>query len=255
MNTTTCLGPRIGRQPATPTTTRTPRRTRFRVGWVAVTSVLVQAATLQAATDFERLPDLPHQATASWFAVWGDYDRDGYVDLAVANGAGSGSAQTIDLYRNRGDRTFERQTALQAGEVVVERGSWGGLAWADMDNDGFLDLVAASTTWAGGVFHAPCVFRNQKDGSFRRVAAGDFSAAASGFWHSPPVDLNGDGDLDILATGDPSPPSHFLFWNRGDGSFRRDREAPIVVDPMAPNFDFWADVDGDGEIDVFVPNL
>lgn len=146
MNTTTCLGPSIGGQPATPTATPTPRRTHIPVGWVAVTLVLVHAATLQAATEFERLPDLPHQGTTSWFAVWGDYDRDGFVDLAVANGAGSSSAQTIDLSRNRGDRTFERQTAQQAGDVVTARGSWGGVAWADMDNDGFLDLVAASTT-------------------------------------------------------------------------------------------------------------
>ena len=71
-------------------------------------------------------------------AVWADFDNDGNLDLAVSN---SGSPT---LYRNNGDGTFAdiTATALQqidlAGDIAT-----GGLAAADYDGDGALDLFLA----------------------------------------------------------------------------------------------------------------
>lgn len=70
-------------------------------------------------------------------AAWGDYDNDGYLDLFVWNPNFTGNR----LFRNRGDGTFE---AAEAGSVTRDLGDSYAAAWADYDNDGFLDLFVAN---------------------------------------------------------------------------------------------------------------
>jgi len=69
--------------------------------------------------------------------VWGDYDNDGYLDLFVTS---DGSYGVNYLYHNNGDGTFAR---ILAGSVTADAGISYGCAWADYDNDGFLDLFVA----------------------------------------------------------------------------------------------------------------
>lgn len=70
-------------------------------------------------------------------AAWGDYDNDGYLDLFLS----SLDAEGNRLYRNHGDGTFE---AVETGSVTRDRGRSRTAAWADYDNDGFLDLFVAN---------------------------------------------------------------------------------------------------------------
>jgi len=72
----------------------------------------------------------------SQFGVWGDYDNDGWLDLFVGNDNG----EPQFLFHNNGDGTFTRVTQ---GDVVNLGGNVTGFAWADYDNDGFLDLFIA----------------------------------------------------------------------------------------------------------------
>jgi hypothetical protein len=71
---------------------------------------------------------------------WIDYDNDGYLDLFSANAGG----QNNTLYHNNGDGTF---TKITTGSVVNDGGNSAGCAWADYDNDGFLDLFVGN--WQG----------------------------------------------------------------------------------------------------------
>lgn len=98
----------------------------------------------------------------------GDYDGDGWPDLFLAN-----YNQGNRLYRNLGNWRFEDATS-KAG--VAGAGRWcGGAVFADVDNDGDLDLYVA-------VFNAPSLlFLNQGDGTFAeraRAARLDYSGAS-----------------------------------------------------------------------------
>jgi hypothetical protein len=79
-------------------------------------------------------------------AAWGDYDNDGRADLYV-DGFLSGVAEEPDhLYRNLGDRRFETVTPAS----MLERGASHGVAWADFDRDGDLDLALANNDPGAG---------------------------------------------------------------------------------------------------------
>ncbi|HMJ64410.1 MAG TPA: FG-GAP-like repeat-containing protein, partial [Candidatus Binatia bacterium] len=71
---------------------------------------------------------------------WVDYDNDGFLDLWVANSSG----QNESLYHNSGDGAF---TKVTTGSLVSDGGNSAGGAWADYDNDGFLDLFVPN--WQG----------------------------------------------------------------------------------------------------------
>ena len=75
--------------------------------------------------------------------MWGDYDNDGYLDLFVTNAGttGSGEGNANLLFHNNADGTFTNVAATEG--VAMEDGVslHKAAAWADYDNDGFLDLV------------------------------------------------------------------------------------------------------------------
>ena len=67
---------------------------------------------------------------------WGDFDNDGDLDLAVGNGD-FGSADQNDLYVNEGAGVFTESAQFGLGSTDA-------VAWADVDNDGDLDLAAGN---------------------------------------------------------------------------------------------------------------
>jgi hypothetical protein len=72
----------------------------------------------------------------------GDYDNDGYMDIAISGGEDffSGANMTTKIYRNNGDSTF-----TDTGAKLI--GTWfGSLDWGDYDGDGRLDLLVTGAT-------------------------------------------------------------------------------------------------------------
>jgi T5SS/PEP-CTERM-associated repeat protein len=124
-----------------------------------------------------------------WSSVaWGDYDNDGYLDLAICGNTGTGYITRI--YRNNGDGTF---TDIGAGLTGVY---WGSVAWGDYDNDGYIDLAICGST---GANYITKIYKNNGDDTFTDIGAGltGVGYGASVAWG----DYDNDGYLDLAICG------------------------------------------------------
>ena len=144
-------------------------------------------------------------ATDSQSAIvpdWGDYDNDGWPDLAV------GCFGRNLLYRNLGDGAFARQTN---GPVVLDPQNSEIVQWIDYDNDGFLDLYSAND---GGQNNT--LYHNKGDGTFTKITAGilvnDGGKSAGCAW----ADYDNDGFLDLFVANWQGSRPNFLYRNNGN---------------------------------------
>ncbi len=125
--------------------------------------------------------------------AWGDYNRDGALDLAVT-GEDSDLIETTTIYRNDGNGSF---TALNVDLLGV---AFGDVDWGDFDGDGALDLVvtgdSTGTFGAGG--GATTLYRNEGGDSFSPVGTNLTGVEGGAVDWS---DYNQDGALDLVVTG------------------------------------------------------
>ena len=189
--------------------------------------------TFSDRTEMAKVQNQGHWATSAGFF---DYDRDGLLDLFVCNyvlfdtgrnrhctGGGFRSychpsafeGDPSVLYHNNGDGTFS--DVSQTSGIAGSRGKSLGVAFADYDRDGWLDMFVANDTVADFLFH------NQGDGTFQEVAflagvAYNEDGHARAGMGVDFGDYNGDGRLDLIVTNFTSE-GNALFHNGGDGSF------------------------------------
>ncbi|HKB85986.1 MAG TPA: FG-GAP-like repeat-containing protein [Ignavibacteriaceae bacterium] len=192
---------------------------------------------------FEKITEGPlvNDGGSSYGCSWGDYDNDGNIDLFVCN-----YNENNFLYRNNGDGTF---TKITAGAIVSDGGSSTCPAWADYDNDGFLDLYVCNRTSANFLYH------NNGNGTFTRILTGTIvtenknsSACAWG-------DYDNDGYPDMYVANS-GPADNSLFHNNQDGTFTQITGDPCVSDLEHFNSVTWADYDNDGCLDILtVPGI
>jgi hypothetical protein len=138
--------------------------------------------------------------------AWGDYNNDGFFDLFVPNEMGLKSF----LYRNNGDGSF---TKIAQGEVVNTVTQSLAAAWADYDNDGYLDLLVVNGRMG---FNANHLYRNNGNETFSRVTSVT-PATDLGTWHGATWgDYDNDGFLDLFAANWGSP--NALYHNNGNSN-------------------------------------
>ena len=210
-----------------------------------------------------------------------DYNNDGLLDIFFTNGAEIPSLKKSNpgfynrLFRNNGDGSFTDVTE-KAG--LAGSGYSMGVAAADYDNDGFVDLYVAG-------FDRNQLFHNSGDGTFRdlteksgtagMISGRDKPWSVAAGW----IDYNNDGLLDLFVvnyldyslarahscrTGnivDYCSPNEYrgrpniLYRNNGDGTFtdvsQQSHISRYVGKGMGVAF---ADYDGDGFTDIFVSN-
>ncbi len=207
-------------------------------------------------------------------ASWGDYDNDGDMDLIVSNLPSSGGTKIppTTLFKNllieTGSANFRNATVesnLFRANVKEDReiggiGNTGaGVAWADYDNDGDLDLY-----WKCADYDIDnALFRNNGDGTFTDVTeeagAGIIDLVAEAGSQGSPnwTDVNQDGWIDLLVTNEGS--EKILFLNQENGTFKnitRSFRAPsgtVFLNPGNANGACIGDIDNDGDMDIFLP--
>ena len=182
-----------------------------------------------------------------WGSLFADYDNDGYSDLYITRGGWSGAAENT-LYHNNGDGTFTDVTHT-AG--VADPQSSFCAAWADYDNDGYLDLYIANGVIGDGA--ANVLYRNNGDGTFTNTAeaagVADTGNSLGTAWGD--YDKDGHIDLHVVNYGQ----SNVLYRNNGDGTFTDVTPTTGMNLPVTDAFvTFFLDVDNDADLDLFISN-
>ncbi|MDQ2774407.1 MAG: CRTAC1 family protein [Acidobacteriota bacterium] len=190
--------------------------------------------------------------------VFGDFNQDGKIDIFVAN-----DSDPNYLYLNRGNGVFE-EAGLPSGVAFGGDGrtqSNMGVAAADFDNDGLIDLM--TTTFSEDYFP---LFKQQSPGLFEDVSAQVGLANSTTPWVGWAcgfADLDNDGNKDLwMANGHVYPKADTLastsylqpiaiFANHG-GKFVKVPEAPGGERKGSYRGGCAGDFNNDGKIDLLV---
>lgn len=197
----------------------------------------------QDGTFFDVTGTLSSLAAPSTAACWGDYDRDGWLDLYVVRSS-KGYTEPPDYLNiaGQGHRLFRNLGATGGGfaDVTAAAGISGlavtgsvSASWGDIENDGDLDLIVVNLqeppTGPGGIGNY--LFVNQGDGTFVEEFLdrfpGEFYYCTAAQW----ADMNNDGFLDLAIAC--AQAGSAIYLNDGTGHFPAEDRV-------------WFDVSGNG---------
>ncbi len=190
--------------------------------------------------------DIVLQSDRSDGASFADVDNDGDLDCVEVTYGYQGVGNLNHFYRNNGGGSFTREPANPIGSIL----SYSEMPnWVDVNNDHFLDLYVTNSR----VNRNNLYFENQGDGNFIQRIDLDITSedlkSRSADW----VDYDDDGDCDLFITNEDNL-KNSLFRNDGSNNFTQITNLSIVTDNMNSAGSSWADIDNDGDFDLFVAN-
>jgi enediyne biosynthesis protein E4 len=205
----------------------------------------------------------------------GDFNNDGFDDLLVT------TLEGLLLFENRPDGAGGRRFVDITNASGLKNPNWGtSCGWADIDNDGFLDLYVCNYVAVDLQNYQTCensdvnqlyvcpptvfpvvehrLFRNNRNGTFADITAeAGLGKLRGGGLGVVLVDLDDDGLVDLYVANDMKP--SFVLRNRGGGQF--EEVGLLSGAALTPDGRFMAgmgvavgDLDGSGRPSVLVSN-
>ncbi len=189
-------------------------------------------------------------------SAWGDVDGNGFVDLyfsvaGVTGASDSGKVNRLALNLAPNVLAIYPYDTLEMPTQVGR-----GVAWADFDDDGDLDLYVANggppdTVQKMPVDHSNGLFLNNGDGTFTDITPPELALAdnsRSVTW----ADYDNDGDLDLFVTT-VNVGTNDLFENTPEGFVRAFH--PAIEANGRTRDASWGDYDNDGDLDLYLSSV
>ncbi|MFT7586114.1 MAG: hypothetical protein ACI9EW_002545, partial [Cellvibrionaceae bacterium] len=180
----------------------------------------------------------------------GDYNNDGHPDVLMT-GLSNGFSPTIQLSRNNANAGGNLFVDSNPDDAALPTFYESAAAWGDYDNDGDIDLLLSGLTGSGAVTK---IYRNDA-GTLTDSGTDDDalplvknSAAAWG-------DYDGDGDLDLIVTGDSTGGLVAQLFRNDAGVLVDSGAADAALVGMKQGSVAWADIDADGDLDLAMSGL
>ncbi|MCB0126260.1 MAG: VCBS repeat-containing protein, partial [Caldilineaceae bacterium] len=196
---------------------------------------------------------------------YADIDGDGDVDIVHVT---EDNSNTIYVWKNKGDNTFETTavstTGMQsvtggevfAGESASEQG-WMG----DANKDGKLDYIFSGNNDEIHVYfgNGDGTFVTTRTSTSLSGAGGRHTSGVSASESFLVADVNGDDSVDLIGTFDDSGTGRMQVWlGNGDGTFNPAVHFDVLLQDSGSSntsgsadneYSQFADVDGDGDLD------
>jgi FG-GAP-like repeat len=203
---------------------------------------------------------VPYAPTPTWESkdvsdystgtAWADINKDGWLDLVIANGNDM-ARQRVVVYLNK-DGTLPDTASWQSADIDYH----GHLAVGDINNDGYPDVAVSVYIGESGFSQRGKVklYFNRNgtlESSPSWVSQDTFSTFSCAFG-----DADGDGDLDLaVACGESyfsRPERNRIYYNRGG---RLDSLPGWTAAEASYSYDVgWVDFDKDGRLDLIFAN-
>jgi len=197
-------------------------------------------------TDQAAKAGLTDQLGVALNLVQADYNNDGCTDILVLRGAWQPSnvAQRKSLLRNNCNGTFTDVTKESGLSKPTNTQT---AVWADINNDGFVDLFVGNETGPSQLF------LNKGDGTFEDISHSAGIDRASFAKAVVAADYDNDGYMDFYVSNQNG--GNFLYHNNHNGTFT-EIASQAGVPGVGKGFAAWFfDYDNDGWPDLFVASF
>ena len=183
-----------------------------------------------------------HDSNDSWGVTFVDFNKDSHEDIFLPSYS---KDQSNILYLNDGNGSF---TKVTDGDFLAMKQSSIAGSWADLNDDGYLDLAVANNNGSTNELYLSNNFVLELSELAELPNADGYSHGITFF------DIENDGALDLFISDYFETEFNSLFRNNGDGSFEKLSTSGVSTDAAKSIGATCSDVDGNGFMDVFVPN-
>jgi hypothetical protein len=170
------------------------------------------------------------------YVAAGDFNQDGKLDFAASESV----AGAVGVFLGNGSGGFSQAT----GSPIATGSNPLAIVAADFNGDGILD-IASENSGGGSV----SILLGNGSGGFTSAPAVGVGSGPGGL---AAADFNGDGFVDLVSGNESSANINVLLGN-GSGGFSNASGSPITVGNV-PWFPAPGDFDGDGYLDLAIPN-